>query len=207
VASRKLPKILSRDDAARFIRAINTKTITGLRNRVAIQLMYRCGLRVSEVCNLAPHDLYFECDFPFIRVNEGKGDVDRVVGVDPETVELCKRWMKVRPESEWFLCAVSKGAEGNQLDERQIRDFCYRLSKKTGIYLRNGRKKQPVHPHTFRHCCATERLEEGWNLEQVKELLGHADIQSTDIYLHVRPMVLRKKMQEIPPVGDGRPTY
>jgi integrase/recombinase XerD len=207
MAKKKLPKIISREDAATFLCSINTKTITGLRNRVALQLMYRCGLRVSEVCNLTPHDLYLDCEYPVIHIYEGKGGVDRDVGADPETVGLCQKWMEVRPESEYFLCAVSKGAEGNKLSERQLRDFCRRLSEKTGIYLRNGRKKQAVHPHTFRHCCATERLEDGWDLKQVQDLLGHADMQTTSIYLHVRPMVLRKKMQEIPSVGEEKPTY
>lgn len=189
---KKLPKILSRADVARLLNSINTKTKTGLRNRLCLEFMYRAGLRVSEVCNLALTDVDLENDLIFIQ--QSKGNKDRTVPLDPELKKWCLKWLEIRPESEYFICAVSEGSKGKPLNQRQVRELCYNLSKKAGVYINDNHHRKPCYPHSLRHTFATELLEEGFTLAEVQQLLGHSNISTTSKYLHARPLVLKKKI-------------
>jgi integrase/recombinase XerD len=190
-----LPKVLSREDAHKLLASIRTTSRTGLRNRVALQLMYRAGLRVSEVCNLRINDV--DIKNGYIYVQRGKGGKDRYVPIDPETIRLCQDWLFRKPPGEYFICTL----RGGPVSQRYLRAVCYRLSAKTGIYLDNNHRRVPVHPHTLRHCYATERLEDGFDLREVQELLGHSSLNTTAIYTHIRPAKLKAKVQELPPIG------
>lgn len=192
--SYKLPKVISREEAARLLAVPNPRTITGLRNRVALQLLYRAGLRCAELCNLSVDDV--RLDEGYILVQNGKYGRDRTIPMDPETQEWCRRWMERRPESPWFLCTLG----GNRLDERFVRAMVERTSRRAGVYLNDEGERKPVHPHILRHTFATERLEDGFNLSEVAQLLGHSNIRTTSIYLHVRPTALAEKMRRLPPV-------
>jgi integrase/recombinase XerD len=194
----KLPKILSREAAFRILSRLKTDDPIGLRNRVALQLCYRAGLRISEVCNLALADV--DLREGYVYVQQGKGKKDRVVPLDPETIELCRNWLSIRPSTaeDYFITTM----DGGKVSDRYLREVCYRLSRITGIYITDNHRKKPVHPHILRHSFATERLEDGFTLPEVQQLLGHADISTTSVYLHVRPTVLREKMRGLTPVGS-----
>lgn len=200
-----LPKIISREDAARLLMHLSLDDAIGLRNRVALQLCYRAGLRINEVCHLSVADV--DVKKGYVYVQQGKGKTDRVVPLDPETAELCSQWLDIRPatESSFFLVTIAISVRGKRFDgpisDRYFRELCRRLSHETGVWINGNHRRKPVHPHTFRHCFATERLEEGFSLVDVQRLLGHSSITATSIYLHVRPNVLRAKMQTITPVG------
>jgi site-specific recombinase XerD len=186
---RRLPKILPRQDIARLLAAIDTSSIIGLRNRTALEFMYRVGLRVSEVCNLLASDV--DCQNRLVYVQEGKGGKDRVVPLDPEALDWCRRWLSVRPpDSRWFLCTQKK----TRLLPRYLREVCYRLSRRTGIYIPTSHKEKPLHPHALRHAYATELVEDGFTLPEVQQALGHSSIQTTQIYTHIRPDALAAKI-------------
>lgn len=196
----KLPKVLSREAVARLFSHLAMNDPIGLRNRVALQLCYRAGLRINEVCSLSLADV--DLEEGYVYVQEGKGKKDRVVPLDPETIGLCRQWLAIRPptDSSYFITTLSKGKNDSRVSDRYFRDVCSRLSRDSGIYVNGSHQPKPVHPHVLRHTFATERLEEGFTLAEVQQLLGHSDISVTSIYLHVRPTVLRAKMRGIAPV-------
>lgn len=188
---KKLPKVLSRDEVARIFKAINTKCPTGLRNYVSFLLMYRCGLRVSEVTNLSVKDVNFET--AQVYVQQGKGSKDRYIGMDEETMEWCKKWLAIRPDSAGtrFLSTL----KGTKLNPRYFNQALWRLGEKAGVYIQNEQELGNMHNHIFRHCYATELLEEGYNLIEVQQLLGHATLGMVMIYAHIRPGELGKKIK------------
>ena len=191
----RLPKSISREDAGALLRAPNVRYPTSLRNRVIMHYMYQSGLRESEVCNLAPEDVGLDRGFVFVQL--GKGAKDRVVPLHQETIDWSLKWLEIRPESDWFFCTL----EGGRISERYIRAMVARMSKRAGVYLRDGRERKLVHPHTLRHCFAIELLEDGFPLHEVQYYLGHESIQSTNVYTRLRPSaVSTQKMRERPGV-------
>ena len=194
----KLPKILPREDVAKILAVPNISTTLGLRNRTILQVMYRAGLRVQEVCNLTIEDV--NLNDGFIYVQAGKGDKDRYIPMDSDTVSWCEKWNVVR--EKW---AADKGRKlgdqlfcslkGTELDQRYIRSMLYKICKAAGVYIRSGKVKKLPSPHNLRHCCLTELLEDGLDLHEVQAVAGHASIETTSIYLAVRPHVLAEKMR------------
>jgi site-specific recombinase XerD len=188
---RKLPKVLKPGDAEIFLGALNTKTFMGLRDRCILDVMYSCGLRVSEVCNLTVDDVDLEEGYFYVQ--QAKGNKDRTVPMDADLIGWLQKWVERRPQqAQYFFCT----AKGGKLSTRQIRRKCEIVSEKSGVYIRDGENKKPVHPHTLRHCCFTELLEAGFSLPEIQELAGHTSINTTAIYLHVRPEALRRKMRD-----------
>lgn len=185
----KLPKVLSREDVEKMLKVPNVKCPTGLRNRVALQVMYRAGLRVSEVVNLSIDDL--DLKKGYIYVQQGKNSKDRYVPIDEETVTWLKRWLEIKPESEYLFCTLS----GGKLSDRYLREVCYRISEKAGVYVNDNHKKKKVNPHVLRHTYATELLEEGFNIREVQQVLGHENLNTTMIYTAVRPESLAMKIK------------
>jgi site-specific recombinase XerD len=197
---KKLPKILSREDVKKILAVPNVKCVTGLRNRVILQILYRAGLRVEEVCNLTPADIIFPKEGQeegFIYVQLGKESKDRYVVIDAETVAWLQLWDAKRIPGPYLFMSH----RGKKLDQSYIRKFCYQYSEKAGVYIQDGHRKAKVHPHTFRACYATERLEEGKNIIYIQEQLGHADLSTTRIYTQVRPSHLKYVAQNIEPIG------
>lgn len=198
----KLPKIISREEARRILSVPNIKTTIGLRNRTILQILYRAGLRVQEAANLTVDDVNLEKGFVYVQ--QGKGGKDRMIPLDPETVEWCKRWLERRgvvlsPDKNsggtdciWFFPTL----KGTALEQRYIRAMVADYSKKAGVYLMNGQKKTVIHPHTLRHCCFTELLEDNFTIREVQEIAGHSSILTTSIYLSVRPEQLATKIRE-----------
>ncbi len=189
MASKKLPKILSKSEVERLLSAPNPRYPTGLRNRVMLQLFYRAGLRRQEVIDLSPADIDFENNLLFIQ--DSKGGKDRVVPFDNETKSWLLKWQGKRPESEYFFCTLT----GNKLIPRYVLEMVYRASEKAKVYVQNGRAKKKVHPHILRHTYATELLEEGFGIHEVQQLLGHSNLSTTAVYMHVRPVKLAEKIR------------
>jgi site-specific recombinase XerD len=188
--SRKLPKILSRQDVKKLLAVPNVRCITGLRSRVIMQLLYRAGLRVEELCNLAPADVDFADGFVYVQ--QGKNSKDRYIPIDLVAIDWLRKWDEVRPDSPFFFCSGTK----RKLDQSYVRKIVYQSAEKAGVYIQDGRERVLPSPHNLRHTYATELLEEGYTLAEVQVLLGHSSITTTSIYLHVRPQVLAAKIRE-----------
>ena len=172
--ARKLPKFISQNQFIEMINQINQNCATGARNYAILMIMYRAGLRVSEVANLALADMDFETGLIYIQ--GGKGDKDRYIPMDIDIITSAKHWLIFRPESEYFFCTH----KGGILDVRYIREMTYRVSEQAGVYLQDGKEKKKVNPHALRHGFATEALRnEEFNIRELQELMGHSDV-STD---------------------------
>jgi integrase/recombinase XerC len=191
----KLPKIIDRRSVTKMLKEINTNCPTGIRNYAIIMLMYRAGLRVSEVCKLTVPDMNFETGLIYVQQSKGKKGKkkDRYVPMDNDIVKACQEWLKIRPESDYFFCTL----EGGIMDQRYIREVCYRISKKAGVYIQDGADKKPVSPHKLRHTFATECLrDDNFNIREVQELLGHSSPNTTQVYTHVVQDELQEKIQK-----------
>lgn len=186
--TRKLPKALTSQEVDEIMFHINRKCPSGCRNYAIIMTMYRAGLRVAEICNLTPADV--KLTQREIMVQEGKGLKDRNLYIDNMLYKALESWQKIRPESDYFFSTLA----GNRLSERYVREVCYRLSEKSGVYLQDGKEKKPASPHTFRHSYATSLLKDGFNLSQIQKLLGHSSIATTTIYLSVFDGELKEKV-------------
>ncbi len=170
---------------------INTKCPTGIRNYAIIIMMYRAGLRVQEVCNLVPQDVNFETGLIYIQ--QAKGKKDRYVPMDDDIVKSTKEWLLVRPEGIYLFCTL----EGGQLMQRYVREVCYRISNKAGVFIQDGTAKKPVSPHKLRHTFLTEVLREGTaNIREVQELAGHSSLNTTMVYTHVVMDELQEKIKK-----------
>lgn len=178
---KKLPKTLTREEAAALLAVPNRRAPTGIRNRALLRMMYRAGLRCSEAIDLKPRDVQLEQHE--VRVNAGKGDKDRIVPFDQQTAEVLDRWKSIRPKSEYLFCTL----QGGRLDDGYVRAMVARYARRAGIEIR-------VHPHLLRHTFATELLKEGFSIVAIQKMLGHADLRTTELYLHIVDEELREKM-------------
>lgn len=180
-----LPKNLTREEAAALLAVPNRRVPTGIRNRALLRTFYRGGLRCAEALALSPRDVRLSRGE--LVVNAGKGDKDRVVWVDEQTVEILDRWKAIRPRSDWFFCTL----RGMQLDDGYVRAMAARYGKRAGIGIR-------VHPHMLRHSFATELLEDGFSSFAVQKLLGHERLETTELYFHLVDEDLRQRLLSRP---------
>jgi len=172
--SRYHPDYLSPEEIERIIKAADTGAANGPRNRAVIEVLYGCGLRISELINLKWSDIEFEAGF--VRVT-GKGNKQRLVPIGEYAREALSRYMVERPNRP-------AGARGtvifqNRSGKRFSRVGLWKMVK--GLVRRAGIPKR-VTPHTFRHSFATHLIEGGADLRMVQEMLGHADISTTEVY-------------------------
>ena len=182
---RRLPVFLERDEATALLRATNTRCPTGLRNRAILEVMYRAGLRVSEVVRLAPSDIRWKDGI--LEVHRGKGAKDRNVPVDQATVGWLRAWAAERPRSRHFFSTL----RGSRLSPRYLQQMVKRLAHRAAL-----ERAHRVTPHVLRHTYATELLNSGFTIREVQELLGHASVQTTQVYTHVRPHDLAAKIRQ-----------
>ncbi len=189
--ARKLPKILKKSEVERFLTAINTDTPTGLRQMAIVQTFLRTGVRVQELCNLTVADVDLIKGSLYIQL--GKGGKDRHVSFGAELLKWLKAWEEIRPESEWFFCS----RKGTQLFQRNIRETCYEISKRSGVYIQDGKSKHLVSCHKLRHTCATDWLNAGMTLIEIQGLLGHESLATTERYLHIDNVMLDKKIKDL----------
>jgi len=187
--SRKLPRVLTQEDAAALLAVPSLKRPTGLRNRCLLELMYRCGLRVSEVCGLHVRDVRRREKQIHLRPEVAKGGQEGWAYLDPRTLELLELWKDVRRNYAAKKPHLFTTLEGGPVDRRYVWAMMRRYSRRAGL-------EHPANPHALRHTYATELLREGFDLRQVQELLRHSNIQTTSVYLHVFDHELQRKIWE-----------
>jgi len=141
MSPKKLPKTLTKEEVLKLLSRPNKKTPTSLRNRCIMQLMYRAGLRESEIINLSPKDI--EWNEGIVRVCKGKVAKDRVLYLDEHTLDLLCLWNERRPGGRYFFSTL----KGKKLNDRYIRQFVERYGQKAGI-------EKHVNPHMLRHTFA-----------------------------------------------------
>lgn len=185
-----LPEVLTIEEVERILDAIDLSTPEGQRDRCLIELLYSCGLRVSEVCALRLSDLFF--DEGFVRVI-GKGDKQRVVPISPRAMHEVHNWLDaraditVKPEDEDVLFVSAR--RGRRLSRVTVFHNIKLHVAAAGI-------DKSVSPHTFRHTFATHLLEGGASLPAIQAMLGHEDIGTTEIYTHLDSAYLRQQVLE-----------
>lgn len=189
---KKLPVILTRDESRRLLAQPNRRYPTGLRNYTMMAVMYRAGLRVSELLALEP--THIDNRRHQVRVVDGKGGKDRTVPVEPWLIDTIQAWRKVRQGLPGGSQALFVTLKGEPLSDRYIRAMVKREATAAGITGKD------VHPHTLRHAFASELLEDGFTIREVQELLGHSDVSTTMIYTHVNPIHMTEKMRRRTPV-------
>ncbi len=182
---RKLPVILNFEEQRALLAQPNPKAPTGLRNLCMIKLMLDAGLRLSEVISLRPQDIDFENSSIEIHGEDEQKDVrSRTLWLGQDTLELIKRWLEIKPNSEYLFSTL----KGGRLDDRYIREMVKRLAGRAKI-------KKNVFPHSLRHSFAADLYRKTRNIRIVQEALGHADLSTTMIYTFFIDENLEKAMQ------------
>jgi integrase/recombinase XerD len=177
---RRLPRsILTGPEAKKVIHAPDTKTASGYRDRTILEVLYSTGIRRSELLNLQLADVDYHDGF--VRVNSGKGSKDRVVPIGKIACRYLENYVKaVRPmfvkdptDNHLFLTV-----NGTRISKNRVWELVKVYGKKTKI-------KKNISPHTFRHTCATLMLRNKANIRHIQELLGHASLETTQVYTSV----------------------
>jgi integrase/recombinase XerD len=173
-----LPEFLSLEEVDRLLQQPDTKAIVGMRDRAMIELMYSCGLRVSELCGLRVADLQAEAGC--LRCI-GKGDKERLVPVGRQALEAVQRYQRAsRPK------LLREGTSPHLFLNKAGRTVGRITFWKTlGGYGRKAGLRKALTPHMLRHSFATHLLDRGADLRSVQMMLGHSDISTTQIYTHV----------------------
>ena len=172
---KKIPAVLTREEVKRLIDSINTK-----KSKLMITIAYACGFRVSELINLKVGDLNFNEMIGHVR--QAKGRKDRVFNIPQRlSKQLQKQVEKQKGFGQEYLFSGPKG----RLSERNIQKIVKKAAENAGI-------DKEVHPHTLRHSFATHLLENKTDIRMIQELLGHADLSTTQIYTHISTEELKK---------------
>ena len=169
-----LPDVLSETEVDMIISAIEVKDWLGLRDRAILEVLYGCGLRVSEAANLKVSDIFF--NEGFVRII-GKGDKERLVPIGELAVEALEAYLEERPLAS-ECNAVFINRYGNPLSRVSIFKTVKKLTLAAGI-------AKSISPHTFRHSFATHLIEKGADLRAVQEMLGHENLKTTEMYTHI----------------------
>ncbi|MBQ7404026.1 MAG: site-specific tyrosine recombinase XerD [Lentisphaeria bacterium] len=177
---RTLPEALNQEEIERMLAVypVNALDQLSIRNRAILEIMYACGLRVSEAVALTVASI--NQDDCVVRI-QGKGSKERVVPIGHHALLAVNRYLtKVRPlhKKSSETAAMFLSYRGKPLDRERIWMIVQDTARKAGI-------TKEIHPHTFRHSFATHLLENGADLRMIQEMLGHADISTTQIYTHV----------------------
>ena len=178
---KRLPKVLSINEIEKILNVIDITKILGIRDRAMLELLYACGLRISELLKLRLSSIFF--DEGWIRIF-GKGNKERIIPFGNEARKWLKKYINyIRPElkKKNILKAedfIFLNVRGGTLSRMGVWKIIQQHVKSAGIYKR-------VSPHTFRHSFATHLLEGGADLRAVQEMLGHSDISTTQIYTHL----------------------
>ena len=190
--SRRLPKTLTAAEAQALMAMPNLSVPTGLRDRCMLELMHRCGLRVTETCELHLRDVDWSAGEIRLRPEITKGGREAVAYLDAQTLGLLERWKVARRpygagRPHLFVCV--RGAQrGHPLTRGGVYKMVRRRAAKAQI-------DRPVWPHMLRHSYATELLGEGFNISEVQRLMRHSDLRTTAIYLEIRDEQLREKIR------------
>ena len=167
---KKLPTVLSLDETARFFAAI-----LSVKHRAILMTAYAAGLRLSEVVGLRVEDI--DSQRMVIRVRQGKGRKDRNVMLSPRLLTLLREYWKAAKPTDWLFPGE---VPGNPITDGSVNRICAQAARAAGL-------GKHVTVHTLRHSFATHLLEGGTNIRTIQMLLGHRNLKSTAIYMHVSP--------------------
>ena len=184
-----LPDCISAEAAGALLDQPFPDTAAGQRDHAALEVLYGCGLRVSELCGLDVRDVYF--DEEYVRVR-GKGSKERIVPLAGAARRVLASYVADGARQELLAhartsersSAVFLNTRGGRLSRQSVHAICERCGRLVGI--------EGLHPHTLRHSFATHMLAGGADLRVLQEILGHADISTTQIYTHVDRTHLRE---------------
>jgi integrase/recombinase XerD len=184
---RKLPEVLSLDEINDILCAIDLSSPQGHRNKAILEVLYSCGLRVSELTNLLISNLYFKDQYIVVT---GKGNKQRLVPMSDVAIKEINIWLNDRNKMD-----IKKGNEdflflnrrGSKLSRIMVFNIIKEHAKLAGV-------RKNISPHTFRHSFATHLLEGGANLRAIQEMLGHESILTTEIYTHMDMNLLRSEI-------------
>lgn len=182
-----LPAVLSTEEVDRMEAAIDLSKWEGQRNKAIIEMLFSCGLRVSELVNLKFSDVF--SDEKFLRI-VGKGSKERLVPISDKALNELGMWlidrnlMKIKPGEDEYVFLNRRGAH---LTRTMILIMIKNTARDAGI-------KKTVSPHTLRHSFATALLQGGANLRAIQEMLGHENIATTQIYTHIDITTLREEI-------------
>lgn len=188
---RSLPDALSTEEIDAMLSSIDLSSVAGYRDRAIVEMLYSCGLRVSELISLRTSDVVQKEGY--IKVM-GKGRKQRLVPMSPAAemqldLYLAQRWELVTELSEDYIFLNQRG--GKTLSRMAVFTIVERAAKMAGI-------TKNISPHTLRHSFASHLLEGGADIRQVQELLGHASISTTEIYTHINTRHLHSVIEVLP---------
>lgn len=191
---RAIPSVLSYEDIHAMLATIDLSTPLGLRNRAILEVLYACGLRVSELCDLRLSNLFL--DVEFIRII-GKGNKERIVPIGADAIKHLRFYLN---SARLQLPEIKKGHENyvflNRRGARLSRVMVFLIVKEAA---EKAEIAQEVSPHTFRHSFATHLLEGGADLKAIQDMLGHESILTTEIYTHLDTDYLRETILRFHP--------
>ena len=189
-----LPEVLTVEEIDSILNVIDLSSPQGHRNKAMLEVLYSCGLRVSELVNLQISNLYLKEEYISVV---GKGDKQRLVPISQRAIKEITYWMQERKN-----ITPKKGEEDilflNRLGARLTRNMVFLLVKQ---YAGMAGIRKDISPHTFRHSFATHLLEGGANLRAIQEMLGHKSILTTEIYTHVDVNLLRDQVNRFHPMN------
>jgi integrase/recombinase XerD len=183
-----LPRFLNQAEIETFLMAPDTSTETGLRDRAVLELMYACGLRVSEVVGLKLHEVDLDAG---ILTTTGKGSKTRRVPVGSSAVEWLKSYLAIRRQQDIDSDLMFLTPAGKPLNRQAIHAFVREYAEKCGL--------DGVSPHTLRHSFATHLVQNNADIRSVQQMLGHTDISTTQIYTHITNRQLKRNYDRFHP--------
>ncbi len=190
---KRLPQTLSVDEVERILNIIPDGEPQYIRDRAIVEVLYASGLRISELVNLTLKDI--NLDVGFLRCR-GKGGKERIVPLGKKAIQAVRKYF--RHSRSYYLKKPSEYIFLNRSGNKLSRQSCWKIIKK---YARLAGIKKRISPHTLRHSFATHLLERGAQLRAVQEMLGHADISTTQIYTHIDREYLKQIHKKYHPRG------
>lgn len=179
----RIPKVLSEKDIEKLISIPSVKSKTGIRNKAVIGTLAYAGLRVGELINLRVKDIDFKEGW--LHIKRGKTG-DRDIPISPTLEPYLMAWNNIKPKHSRYFFSTHKG---KRIFSAYIRTMIKRYAVKSGL-------GNWIHPHTLRHSFATSMLARNdINIDNLKNLLGHSHLSSTEVYLHTLPKDLHKKIR------------
>lgn len=195
-----LPEVLSVEEIDAMIAAIDPNANESIRDNALMETLYGCGLRVSELINLEVSKLHLNDGYLMVR---GKGNKERLVPMGEVTIDALRQWLdqraggKIHPGEENYVFTAPR--TGRRITRVRVFLIIKRLAEAAGI-------ARDVSPHTLRHSFASHLLEGGANLRAIQQMLGHENLSTTQIYLHVDRSRLREEILRYHPRNQSSNT-
>ncbi|KGR90401.1 recombinase XerD [Ureibacillus massiliensis 4400831 = CIP 108448 = CCUG 49529] len=189
----KLPKVLSIEEIDALIAAPDRSKPQGIRDIAMLELLYGSGMRISECINLDLSDVHLTMGF--VRVF-GKGGKERIVPLGKSALKACDTYLQIARDRLQGKYPKTDAFFINQRGKRLTRQGCWKLLKE---HAEKANIKKEITPHTLRHSFATHLIENGADLRAVQEMLGHADISTTQIYTHISKTRLSEVYKQFHP--------